>query len=251
MDRFSIVEVFLGFINDVQQGSFRGRQFALFGGVGAQVGIMDDSNSLAIRPRSVSASRWQANGRKTKRGTEAEGGVRSRVIGFHWSAWCRTRAGLQPKLPSNERSTDLCTPYSRETCGKRFVYLVGLVGINQWRVRPMWFIFFLNFTHRFDRLLLYTINFIKTFLFMYNLEITSFSKNHKQRKYSFSSILILRNHSFLDLLPQYSLSFVASYIDSYQIRSQQFPKINLNFLIIIHSERYCKWPAFQRVAQQD
>lgn len=61
--------------------------------------------------------------------------------------------------------------------------------------------FFLNFTHRFDRLLLYTINFIKTFLFMYNLEITSFSKNHEQRKYSFSSILILRNHSFLDLLP--------------------------------------------------
>lgn len=113
--------------------------------------------------------------------------------------------------------------------------------------------FFLNFTHRFDRLLLYTINFIKTFLFTYNLEITSFSKNHEQRKYSFSSILILRNHSFLDLLPQYSLSFVASYIDSYQIRSQQFPKINLSFLIIIiiHSERYCKWPAFQRVAQQD
>lgn len=38
--------------------------------------------------------------------------------------------------------------------------------------------FFLNFTHRFDRLLLYTINFIKTFLFMYNLEITSFSKSN-------------------------------------------------------------------------
>lgn len=53
----SVLEVFLGFINDVQQGSLRGRRFALFGGVGAQVGIMDDSNSLAIRPRSVSATR--------------------------------------------------------------------------------------------------------------------------------------------------------------------------------------------------
>lgn len=58
----------------------------------------------------------RANGRKTKRGTETRG-VRtlSRVIGFHWSARCRTRASLQPKLPSNEHSTDLCTPYSGET----------------------------------------------------------------------------------------------------------------------------------------
>lgn len=95
----------------------------------------------------------RANGRKTKRGTETRG-VRtlSRVIGFHWSARCRTRASLQPKLPSNEHSTDLCTPYSGET-----VYVS--VGINQWRVGPMQFIFL--FMVSFIRLLLLSSRFIQ------------------------------------------------------------------------------------------
>lgn len=113
---------------------------------------MDDS-SLAIRPFLPVDDR--ANGRKTKRGRETRG-VRTyvctyvrcpRVIGFHWSARCRTRASLQPKLPSNEHSAHLCTPYSGETVGLR----VRFVGINQWRVGPMQFIFLFSFI----RLLLY------------------------------------------------------------------------------------------------
>lgn len=91
-------------------------------------------------------------------------GVRSRVIGSHWSAWCRTRASLQLKLPSNERLYSSCVHLIAEKLAGNGSFTSFPPRVDESMDNAIHF-FFLKFYPSIQcLLLLYPVNFIETFL---------------------------------------------------------------------------------------